>query len=107
MEPRFYRKPLLFFGMLLTAFTFTTTGCQAQRVVYVKSPPPKAHVEVRGRPPVARGYAWVPGHWGYRRGHYRWVKGHWAKIPRRKSAYVPGHWVRRPRGWVWMPGRWR
>jgi len=73
--------------------------------------------------PAARvGYAWVPGHWIWRRGAWFWVKGHYERgvvavmpapvvevVPVRPSAvhvWVKGHYSWEGGRWVWHRGTW-
>ena len=65
--------------------------------------PPSARREPM--PPPRRGYTWIPGHWGWRRGAYVWVPGRWV-ANRPGWRYAQPRWVRRGFRWVFVPGGW-
>jgi hypothetical protein len=95
---------------------------QAQAVVVVgERAMPAPIVEVIPTAPGV-GYAWVPGHWVWRRGAWFWVKGHHIRgtvepvpaavvevVPVRPSPghiWVKGHHAWEGGRWVWHPGIW-
>jgi hypothetical protein len=93
---------------------------QAQVVVGARAMPAPI-VEVVPAPRA--GFAWVPGHWTWRRGGWVWVKGHHVRgarvaampapivevVPARPSprhVWVKGHHVYEGGHWVWRRGVW-
>src|SRR5215470_13326580 len=76
------------------------------QTTYVRVPPPRARVEVRGRSP-GPGFVWQPGYYRWRRGAYSWRPGVWVRPPTRHAMWVSPPWVHTRRGWYRTPGRWR
>src|SRR6266849_3055025 len=84
------------------------TGCVVAEPVVVRTPPPPPPPQVEvvpGAPGPA--YAWVGGHWAWRRGGYVWLPGYWAVPATPGYVWTPGHWAARPGGYVWVEGHWR
>ena len=75
-------------------------------VEYVVRQPPSERVEVIPAAP-GRDYAWVKGHWGWRRDDYEWIPGHWAVPERGSREWVAGRWEHDRNGWFYVEGRWR
>ena len=87
--------PLL---LALSALQSLPVGAESHRFVFdVRTAPPAPRVEVV--PAARRGWAWAPGHWGWRHHRYVWVRGHWI------HARYGYRWAE-PR-WVEYDGRWR
>jgi hypothetical protein len=114
--------PALAVAAFVTCFvTWGTAIAQAQvEVVVGERAMPVPMVEVV---PAARvGYAWVPGHWVWRRGAWFWVKGHHARgtitpmpaavvevvtpRPSARHVWAKGHHAWEGGRWVWHPGIW-
>ena len=92
----------LFAGSILTA----CVGGPPRGVVFVRTAPPAAFVEVRG---VAPGpdHVWIGGYHAWRGGEYVWVLGQWDRGPRPRAVWVNGQWKHHGDGWYWVEGRWK
>src|SRR5215831_17440464 len=89
---------------LLTAL-LGSSEVWAQRT-YVRTAPPPARVQVRGRAP-GPGFVWQPGYYRWGRGAYRWRPGIWVRPPARRAVWVAPRWHHSRRGWYRSPGFWR
>ncbi|MEP6732756.1 MAG: YXWGXW repeat-containing protein [bacterium] len=89
----------------------TSVGCARNgrgrtEIVYLDRQPPAERVEVISAAP-GRDYAWVKGHWGWRRNDYEWIPGRWVTPERGFREWEPGRWEHDRRGWYYIEGRWR
>jgi hypothetical protein len=75
-------------------------------VEYAMREPPSERVEVIPAAP-GRDYAWMKGHWGWRRNDYEWIPGRWVVPERGYRNWEPGRWERDRNGWFYIEGRWR
>ena len=56
--------------------------------------------------PAARvGYAWSPGHWGWRSGRHDWIAGNWVAVRTGYTYHAP-QWVERNGRWHFEARRW-
>jgi WXXGXW repeat (2 copies) len=92
----------LFAGAILTA----CVTAPPRGVVYVRTRPPAAIVEVRGAAPDAD-HVWISGYHAWRGGDYVWVPGHWDRGPRPRAVWVNGQWKHHRDGWYWVDGHWK
>jgi len=103
-------KNLKKFSIILLAGTIASslviTKAVAKSDVEIKTPPPAARSEVRGRSP-SRDHVWIGGYYRWQGGKYVWVPGHWVRPPRPHAQWVAGRWVNDKRGWHWVKGQWR
>jgi hypothetical protein len=108
-------------ALVALALVIGTGIARAQPVVIVgERAMPAPIVEVV---PAARaGYAWVPGHWIWRRGAWFWVGGHHIRgvvtampapivevvsvRPSPAHIWVKGHHAWEGGRWAWHPGVW-
>jgi hypothetical protein len=86
------------------AASFAGIAAPALAAVYVQVAPPAPRVEVVPAP--RHGYAWVGGHWEWRRHQHVWVGGNWIR-ERRGYHYVAPVWEQRDNGWRMNRGEWR
>lgn len=95
--------------MLLVGIVGLLGGCVvAEPAPIVTAPPALPPVQVEAPPPSpGPAYAWVPGHWVWRRRGYVWAPGYWAVPATPGYVWAPGHWAPRGGGFVWIEGRWR
>lgn len=75
-------------------------------VVYVRTPPPAAIVEVRGSQP-APDHVWIAGYHAWQGGAYVWVPGHWDRSPHARAVWVSGRWKHNRDGYYWVEGHWK
>jgi hypothetical protein len=95
-------------AFLVTAALATGAACASNPrpgVEYVRVRPPGARVEVIAASPGSD-YAWVQGHWAWRRNEYAWEPGHYVRIERGYRQWVSGHWAHDRHGWYYVEGRW-
>jgi WXXGXW repeat (2 copies) len=105
------RKQVLICGMAGVFAATSAVGCAGNprpktRIEYVVRQPPAERAEVIPASP-GRDYAWVKGHWGWRRDDYEWIPGHWAVPARGYREWVAGGWERDRHGWFYVEGHWR
>ena len=90
----------------LAALTFasgtvmTAAPALAARIII---DPPALRTEII--PTARHGYAWSPGHWGWRGARYEWIPGHWV-AERVGYHFVPGEWRKHHGEWVWVGEHW-
>jgi hypothetical protein len=75
-------------------------------VVYVRTRPPAAAVEVIGTAP-GQEFVWIRGYHRWDGGTYVWVPGRWERRPRAGAVWVEGRWNHHRNGWYWVEGHWR
>lgn len=75
-------------------------------VVFVRTRPPAALVEVRGTAP-GPGHVWISGYHAWQGGAYVWIPGHWDRAPHTRAVWVSGTWKHHRDGWYWVDGHWK
>ena len=73
------------------------------QAVTVAGAPPAPRVEAVPAP--RRGWAWVPGYWGWNGHRHAWVRGSWVH-ERRGYVYLRPQWVERNGHWELRRGAW-
>jgi len=103
--------PIRIFGLGLAAAAglLLVTACPPPPppgVVYVRTAPPVAQIEVVGTAP-GPDFIWIRGYHRWDGGAYVWVPGRWVPRPHARAVWVDGHWIHHHNGWYWQDGHWR
>lgn len=118
-------KKIVFAAAFAVALIGCTTVVKERVVVHdqgaaVRSVP--APIAEAVPQPLAPGYTWIQGHWGWRDHGWQWQPGHWHQgsarpmppviveqitiAPSPSHFWVPGHWTWHHDEWEWTHGHW-
>jgi hypothetical protein len=95
------KKRDLMMGLLALSLGAFSAVSQAQVIVRVAPPPPRAEVI----PAPRHGMVWVNGYWDWNGHRYVWRQGHYVQA-RAGHRWREDRWVQREGGWVREHGGW-
>ena len=75
-------------------------------VVYVRTAPPAAQIEVIGTAPGPN-YVWINGYHRWDGSAYMWAPGRWEARPHPNARWENGKWNHSSKGWYWRDGHWK